>query len=93
MSNFKMVLLTAAMIGGMVAGVHYGGKSFFHELAGGDCGTMGCAPPATKSNIWNKAQSTPEQEEWIRKANAPQDRSSSESTKEELGYGDTAATD
>ncbi len=35
MSNFKMVVLVAAMIGGVVAGVHYGGKSFFKQMVGG----------------------------------------------------------
>ena len=35
MSNLKMVVLVAAMFGGVVAGVHYGGKSFFKQMVGG----------------------------------------------------------
>ena len=86
MSNAKMVLLVAAMIGGVAAGIHYGGKSFFHEMAGGDCGPLGCAPPQKKSSAWNKAETTPEQDEWIRRANAPQTGRGHEPTDADLGY-------
>lgn len=91
MSTGKMIVLTGVLIGGVGAGIKYGGKSFFHEMAGGDCGPLGCASTQKQRTIWSKSESTPEQQEWIRSANAPQPARASEPTDEDLGYGPARA--
>lgn len=88
-SNFKMVLLVAAMIGGVGAGVHYGGKSFFKQMVGGGFFPDGPAKPSGKA--WSSASPSAAQparqpSERSQPANASEVRPESESEKEDLGF-------